>query len=255
MSCNFETESSLSKRAEEYENSNKHGKALETYDKLIQSTTPAKAAVKFAKVAAEIAYIKTKEYERAVKYLRYIIINSDSPEDRLKAQKNIADIYFIHLPSSDNTTAIKEISKLLMLDITTDEKIEYTSNLAKAYFRENNFYQAQVEIDRVLSSLKDKKQRYDLLKLKADIFLSSKNQVKAINIYNEIIKDFPEQSKKDNIGLSLAVCYEDQEKYDKAIEILTELKKEEEKTEYLDLRIKRLKERQALQPGAHGLKK
>lgn len=256
LACDLESESSLKKKAEEYEASGSYGRAIDSYEKILNIRgRHNQNSIAYAKAAAHLALIKTKEYERALKLFRFIILNSTASDERLEAQKNIAGIQFTHLATPDYAEAIKELSKLLSLKLTSDERISYHTDLAKAYYRANNFYQAQVEIDRILQDTKDKNRQYDLKRLKADIYLSSKDQQNAVNIYVELIKSFPEQSKKDDIGLSLAVSYEDQEKYDKAIEVLANLKKESDKPEYLDLRIKRLKERLSQQPGAHGLRK
>lgn len=253
--CEFESESSLKQKAEEQEAKGSYRHAIESYEKIINIRGKDSGSVGYAKTAAHLALIKTKDYDRALKLFRLVILHSDSPLERLDAQKNIADIHFTHLATPDYAEAIREISKLLSLKLNNEDRIEYHTSLVKAYYRANNFYQAQVEIDQVLKETKDKDKHYDLKRLKADIFLSSKDQQSAINIYVDLLRDFPNQAKKDDIGLSLAVSYEDQEKYDRAIEVLTGLKKDSEKPEYIDLRIKRLKERLAQQPGAHGLRK
>ena len=253
--CEFESESSLKQKAEEQQAKGSYKHAIDSYEKIINIKGKSSESAGYAKTAAHLALIKTKDYERALKLFRYVILNSESPPERLEAQKNIADIHFTHLATPDYAEAIREISKLLSLKLSDEDRVEYHTNLAKAYYRANNFYQAQIEIDQVLKETKSKERQYDLKRLKADIFLSSKDQQSAVNIYIDLLKDFPEQSKKDDIGLSLAVSYEDQEKYDKAIDVLTGLKKDSEKPEYIDLRIKRLKERLAQQPGAHGLRK
>lgn len=256
IACDLESESSLKKKAEESESSGNYSRAIESYEKIINiRRSQDQNSTNYAKTAAQLALIKTKEYERALKLFRYIILNSNEPVERLDAQKKIAEIHFTHLATPDYAEAIKELSKLLSLRLAAEDRLNYHTDLARAYYRANNFYQAQIEIDRILQETKDKVRQYDLKRLKADIYLSSKDQQNAVNIYVDLLKSFPEQSKKDDIGLSLAVSYEDQEKYDKAIEVLTSLKKESEKPEYLDLRIKRLKERLSQQPGAHGLRK
>jgi tetratricopeptide (TPR) repeat protein len=253
--CDLESETVLKKKAEQQETSGSYKKAIDSYEKIINIRGKNQESVSYAKAAANLALIKTKDYERALKLFRYVILHSEDPTERLAAQKNIAEIHFTHLATPDYAEAIKEISKLLSLKLNDEERVEYHTNLARAYYRANNFYQAQVEIDQVLKETKDKTKQYDLKRLKADIFLSSKDQQNAVNIYVDLLKQYPELAKRDDIGLSLAVSYEDQEKYDKAIEVLTGLKKDSEKPEYLDLRIKRLRERLAQQPGARGLRK
>ena len=199
--------------------------------------------------------MKAKDFTQAIAFFKLIVLKSSRQEERVEAQKNLANIYFSYLPTPDYEKAINEFSKLLSLSLSAEEKYELRWNLARSYYRLNNFFQAQTEIDTLLVSLKDKNKKYELKKLKADIFLSAKELDKAIETYYGLLADFPEESKKDDIALSLAVCYEDQENYLKSIEVLEGMKKAYGHPEFIELRIKRLKERRAQQPGAHGLKK
>ncbi len=254
-SCEWNKAKTLATKAEIFESEGKYRDAFDAYEKLIHLEQDKRKTVKYAKSATDIAINRVKNFDRAIYFAKYVILNSDSPDDRIAAQKNLADIYFSLLPTPNYQKSIEEFSKLLKLPIAKEDKFDYRVKMAKAYFRINNFYQAQVEIDNILENITDRNQKYDLKKLKADILLSSKDLAKAIPIYVELLKDFPKESLKDDIALNLAVCYEDQERYDKAIETLTELKKDTANPEFIDLRIKRLKEREAQQPGAHGLRK
>jgi len=57
------------------------------------------------------------------------------------------------------------------------------------------------------------------------------------------------------VAIILATCYEEKRDFKKAVEILTKLKGTVSDSDFLQLKIKRLKERWALLPGARGLKR
>lgn len=253
--CTCQSERALKEEALIHEQSGDYQKALENYQELIRRAKNEQMIVAYAQLAGQIALVKAKDFTKAIDFFKLVTRKSLIQEERVAAQKTLASIYFSYLPSPDYEKAIREFSKLLSLSLSADEKFEMRLNLAKSYYRLNNFYQAQTEIDLLLESLKGKGKRYELKKLKADIFLSAKELDKAAQTYYELLETFPEESKKDEIALSLAVCYEDQENYMKSIEVLEGMKKTYSHPEFIELRIKRLKDRQMQKPGAHGLKK
>lgn len=64
--------------------------------------------------------------------------------------------------------------------------------------------------------------------------------------------EFPERSAKENIGLTLSVCYEELKDFKSAIDLLEKIKSQHPMPEYIDIRIKRLQDRLKNQPGARG---
>jgi len=59
----------------------------------------------------------------------------------------------------------------------------------------------------------------------------------------------------DNVAMNIIVCYEELEAFDKAIERLEKMRPTYRDPEFIDLKIKRLKERKANLPGSRGLRK
>ena len=85
--------------------------------------------------------------------------------------------------------------------------------------------------------------------------VAQKNYARAAEIYKELLKNYFEKSLKENIPLLLAVCYEEIKDFQTAIKTLEILVGKYTPPEYIELRIKRLKERLKNQPGAKGFRK
>ena len=112
--------------------------------------------------------------------------------------------------------------------------------------------QAENEVDEFLSKTLSADLQFDMYLLKGNINLAQKNLMKAVDIFKKMLTDFPERSAKENIGLTLSVCYEELKDYKSAIEILEKLKASHPLPEYIDIRIHRLNDRLKNQPGARG---
>ena len=83
-----------------------------------------------------------------------------------------------------------------------------------------------------------------------------------INIYKEAADQFfkliqanPEKSTKENVIITLAVCYEENLDFKGAIQVLEKYKAIHPQPDYIELRIRRLKERLKNAPGARGMRK
>ena len=132
------------------------------------------------------------------------------------------------------------------------EKIEYKMKLARAYYYQNNFAQAENEADEFLATNPSSDLKFDMVFLKGNISLAKKDLPAAVIIFKSLLQEFPERAIKDNVGLTLSVCYEEMKDFKSAIETLEKLKESHPMPEYIDIRIKRLQERLKNQPGARG---
>ncbi|RYZ88880.1 MAG: tetratricopeptide repeat protein, partial [Proteobacteria bacterium] len=119
----------------------------------------------------------------------------------------------------------------------------------------NNFFQAQSELDDVLKMNVDTNDLFAAQVLKSNIYIAQKEYVKAIEILKKMIADQPEKSAQENIYQTLAVCYEESGNFLEAVKMLEIAKVRSEQPDYIELRIKRLRDRQKNQPGARGLRK
>lgn len=227
--------------------------ALHHYDNVVERYVKTELALRAAQEAARIAYYEMKDYRKAVEYYKHVVIYSPSAPDRLEAQRRIAEINFENL--QNYSQAVIEFNRLLELPHSQKEGLTYRLAIARSYFYLNSFFQALVEADGILSRGYEPRGHFDALELKANILLQTKKYDEAIAVLKEILAKYPEESKERQIGLVLTVCYEEKKDFAKAIETLESIKETYPNKEFVEARIKNLKERQGYLPGARGWKK
>lgn len=224
--------------------------ALEHLEKVIIRAPHSKLGVSAARDAARLSFYEIKDFNRAVGFYQQIILNSDNPDERMEAQKQIVSIYFDHL--TDYQKAVVEINRMIVMLPDPRERSEYKMRLARAYYYQNNFTQAENEVEEFLRSNPPVEQRFDMIFLKGNIQLAKKDLPAATEVFKTLLKDYPERAYKDNVALTLSVCYEEMKDFKSAIEVLEKLKASHPMPEYIDIRIKRLRERLQNQPGSRG---
>ncbi len=227
--------------------------AIEHFDKVIQKGSKAELSLIAAQKIAEISEMNTHDYQKALSTYKFIIVNSSLDYERVDAQKKMANLYFNQL--ADYKQSITEYSRLLELPHSPKETLLYRMNLARAYYYQANIFQALVEIDVLLKESHDENVSFEGMLLKANIFLGAKRLEEAVTVVKEILSKYPEKSKLETVPLMLAVCYEEQNNFIEAIATLEQLRANYPNKAFIDKRIRALKERQSLLPGAHGLKK
>ncbi len=227
--------------------------AVEHFEKVMAKDAKSEAALVAAQKIAEISDLHTHDYQKALEMYKFIIVNSTIDYERVEAQKKIASIYFNQL--ADYKQSIIEYSRLLELPHSAKDSITYRMNLARAYYYQANIFQALVEIDTILKDSHDEAMSFDGMLLKANIFLGAKRINEAVSVTKEIISKYPAKSKAETVPLMLSICYEEQNNFTQAIATLEQLRPDYPNKAFIDKRIRALKERSSLQPGANGLKK
>jgi tetratricopeptide (TPR) repeat protein len=227
--------------------------AVEHYDNVVKHYVKTDIALQAAGEAGRLSYYELKDFPKAVEYFRHVILYSKDASVRLLAQKNVAELYLSNIQNFQQ--AIVEFNRLLELPHSKTEDLTYRLSIAKCYFYMNNFFQALVESDGILKRDYDPKALFDAMELKANVLLQQKNYDDAIAVLKEILVKYPESSKERQIGLVLTVCYEEKKDFAKAIETLESIKDTYPSKDFIEARIKNLKERQSYLPGAKGLRK
>lgn len=228
-----------------------YSKALDHFEKLIKRNPQADLSLRAAKEGARVAYYDLSNYRRAVEFNRYVVLYSKSAKDREEAQQKIAEINFSNL--QDYKQAILEYNRLLELPHSKEQELAYKMNVARSYFYLNNFFQALVEAENILTQFP--KGVFDAMELKANVLMQTKRLDEAIEVLKEIIAKFPEQAKERQTGLVLTVVYEEKKDFAKAVETLESIKATYPNRAFIEERIKNLKERQSYLPGAKGWRK
>jgi tetratricopeptide (TPR) repeat protein len=222
-------------------------------ERVIQRDHNSKLAIEAARRGARTAYLEAKDYKRALDFNRQIVLLSSESEERVNAQKQIAEIEFSDLANYEQ--AIIEYNKLLSLPHSAGDGFHYQLNVAKAYFQLNNFVQSGVEADELMTKPLNEDQKFEVLLFKANLYLTDKKLDAASNAFMELLTKYPERAQKENVPLNLSVCYEEKGEFVKAIQILRDMKSYYPTPDFIDLKIRRLQERAANLPGAEGLRK
>jgi tetratricopeptide (TPR) repeat protein len=226
---------------------------LEILEKIMNANPDSQAALEAARFGARVAHLNAKNYVLAVEFFRHIVLRSPDASERKSAQKLIAQIEFENL--QDFNQAVLEYEKLLRLDNTPEETFRFRINLAKSQLRMSNIDQAVTELDIVLSQQHSPDEIFEGRILKANTLIAAKRMSEAVVAWQQILKEFPEKSKRENVALNLVVIYEELKEFSKAIDVLEGMREGYAHPDFLDLRIRRLRERMGNQPGAQGLKR
>lgn len=252
-SCSFSSEKLEMERAEKAVQEKHFSEGYQHYRRIIDKDPKAPIALKATAEAARVAHYELKDFNGAIQLYRNLVLYSQDQGQRVFSQSKIAEIYFESL--NDYQSAIVEYNKLLDLPHSLQEEFKYRLAIAKCYFYLNNFFQAQTELNQLEKKFADKDQQFEILFVRANILLTSKDLDGAIKVLRDLEKKDPENFKKENLGLILAKCYEEQKNLLAAVEVLQSMRSYYPRPQFLDQRISSLKERAALLPGAKGLKK
>jgi tetratricopeptide (TPR) repeat protein len=227
--------------------------SLKFFQEITRAHPDSARALYSARLGARVAHLEAGNYPLAIEFYRLIILRSENPDERRAAQRNIAQIYFENL--LDYAQSVTEYERLLHLENPPEEAFKYRLNLAKAQFQLNNLEQATDELDVLLSQKRTDEEAFDAKSLKANILVAGHHLSDAASAWEQILKEFPERSKKENVAMNLVVCYEELKDFGSAIDVLERMKADYPNPDFLNIRIERLKERKSNQPGAQGLKR
>ncbi len=227
--------------------------ALTSYDHVMKRAPESEYALKAAREGARIATLEIKEFRRGANYYQFLVLHSKDPNERVSSQKQLASIYFDQLQNYE--AAIVELNKLITESETDVEVARYKLDIARSNYYLNNFFQAHSELDDVLKRNIDASERFSALVLKANIYIAQKEYAKAIEGLRKVIELYPQKALQENVYQTLSVCLEESGNYKEAISTLESNKEKLSQQDYIELRIKRLKEREKNRPGARGPRK
>lgn len=96
MTCSLSEERVYNQAQIDIKNGN-FREAVSSLEKDNSTSPQTNVGVKAAREAARVCYFEIKDFDRAAKFYRLIILNSADTSERLMAQKQIVSIYFDHL--------------------------------------------------------------------------------------------------------------------------------------------------------------
>lgn len=238
-------------RGEKNVSSSKFKEAIVHFDNAIKVAPESTWALKAAREAARVSHYMAKDFNTAIRFYRHIVLYSESSDERIKSQREIAYLYFDSLQNYQQS--IIEFYKLLQMSDKDYEVATYKLAVARANYYLNQFGEALSEINEIIRLKITDDIIFDAFLLQGNIFVAQKAFPKAILVFTDLIKKYPDKAEKENVPLTLTVCYEENFQYKEAIQILNTLREKHNPTEYIELRIKRINERIKNQPGAKGL--
>jgi tetratricopeptide (TPR) repeat protein len=236
------------------EQKNRHFKeAVTGFERVILRNPESPLALIAAREGVKISFFELKDFKKAIEFNQRLVISSPDPAERQTAQELSAAIYFDQL--ADYPNAVKAINRLLTLNLSKEKTSQFKAKLARAYYFQNNFLQAESEATDLLRSEKDNEDVvFQMLVLKANVFLARKEINKATDILRDVMKKYPEKAVKENVAATLAVAFEETKDYKSAVLVLQAMKPYHPNPDLLEIRIQRLMQAQKNQPGAHGLR-
>lgn len=227
--------------------------ALSRYENVMRVDPTSDLGIKSAREAARISFYEVKDYERTLQYLRHLVLYSPKAEESVAAQKQTIDIYFEQI--QNYAQAIQEILRLLQIERSPEIRMEWKLKLARSYFHLNNLFQASAEVSDMLKRPEAAKHEFDLKLLQANILTANKSYGQSIVLLKELMTKWPDKALHENVPMTLAVCYEEMLDFKAAIDVLEAIKGTHPVPEYVELRLKRMRDRKMNQPGARGWRK
>ncbi len=230
----------------------KYPAAVDRFSRVMKRAPDQPVALEASRRGSKIAEFELKDYSKAAEFYRHLVMHSPDPKERVNAQKSLAEIYFQKLMNYDQ--AVIEYGRLLPL-VDTKERGQFQMVLAKANLNLNNFSQALIEIEELLSKKLSDDLRFEAQLFKGNLLQAAKRLDEAISVFNQLMKEFPLKAKNDNVGMSLAVCLEEKGDLKRAVEVLEIIKTDYPTPDFIQVRITRLKDRMSNMPGAQGFKR
>ncbi len=230
-----------------------HSIAVHHFERTMIRNPDSSLALSAARQGFRVSYYEQKDYKKALEFLRFLVLKSLDPKERMTQQMQMAIIYFDHF--QDYEKSLAEFGKLTTVPLSEPEAMKVRFYLAQSYYHRNDFYQAKSEINELLKQMMGSELRFNVLMLQTNIFVSERDWPKAIENYKKMIQLFPEKEVDENLALNLSACYEESNDYKNAIAVLEALREKHTDPEYIELRIKKILQRSKNQPGAKGFRK
>lgn len=225
--------------------------AIDLLEKAAVSEKDVKKQTKAYVEAARIARFEIQDFDRAIRINRQIILKAAEAKQRFTAQSTVAEIYLENIQNYNQ--ALKEMLILEQLNIGAEEKEKLKFKIAQAQFLSGNSSAALEYLDNSLKTpISDKKV---ILKLKAQILVSLKKFDEALRCYDEIKKIDLDFFTRENLFILMSIVYEEKEDYATALSFLEKNQNSIKDKSYLELRIKRLRERLVNKPLFKGKRK
>lgn len=216
-------------------------------ERVMKRELGSETALQAARLRAKTLLYDLRKYDAAVETYRYLILYSQDADERIKAQLQIAQIYFDNLGWFDK--ALIEYGKLLGTHLLPLEKLKVKLAMARCYYYLGQYEQSLREInDYEVSFSHSSDETFDILLLRGNIFLAQKKLLQASEMFQKLLDEYPERARKENVPITMVLCLEELGHLSRAIAILEAIRETYQPKDYIDLRIRKIKQRVHNQP-------
>ena len=230
------------KRGLHHQSAGEFREALAKFESTMKRAPGSPSSLRAARESVKIRVFDIKSYDRAIEDLKFLILYSKDPQERWRSQNQIAQIYFDNLARYDK--ALVEYSRLLSSPASKEEEWRVKMAIARCYYYLGQVSHSWTETNYILAEENLPSDLvFDALFLLANIQLSQKKYRESAQSLEKLSKNFPERAKKENVGINLSLCYEELGEKSEAIRVLEELRPFYEPKDYIDLRIKKIRDR------------
>ncbi|MCM8801437.1 MAG: tetratricopeptide repeat protein [Candidatus Omnitrophica bacterium] len=171
--------------------------------------------------------LETGDLRKAEALYDELIRDSSLPEILFQAYLAKAEIYCLLFKYKEAIDIYKEIlNKNFFKELKPEAKDNLYYKLGTALLKEHRFKEAIEEFQKIISSSQDKAIKPATLTQLADVYRESGDHLKAIPLYKEILKDYPDIPYQDYILYQLGVSLFAVNDYNESLLMLERLKKE-----------------------------
>lgn len=153
--------------------------------------------------------------------LTYLRLERDYPDNRYIQRAREAAARIVKIDLGDDMQAIGYYQRLL--DSDQGNADQYLYEIADSYFRLQNYPQARIELENLLSSYPDSPLIPEVLHRKATILILEKRTEEANQDWQRLVEDFPDSSYAARARFNMAVLLEERGELELALEVYRNL--------------------------------
>jgi outer membrane PBP1 activator LpoA protein len=233
------------------QNSAKPMLELAELDQLYESLTEKKDKVKVLESIESLIRSEIRDPNLLLLAYEKKAFYSSSVEERNNVYLKMAQLSVQNL--RDNTIAQDYLYKIDEKALNKEQRDQFYQLKILSFINSGQVDQAEIEAEDLLNRPDlTPTERFKVSMLKTRILTANNKENEVEEILVDLLKTYPNLSMKWRVRSQLAMYYEEQENYEKALEQLNKMLEEEGDDELLSIRIEQLKERSKQQPGARG---
>jgi TolA-binding protein len=193
--------------------------ALDSYQQIIDRYPQELAAPEALYRMARLWYFDLQDPQQAL--LTYLRLERDYPDNSHLQQAREAAARIVKIDLGDDMQAIGYYQRLL--DNGQGKTDQYLYEIADSYFRLQNYPQARIELENLLSTYPDSSLIPEVLHRKATILILENRIEEANQDWQRLVDDFPDSSYASRARFNMAALLEERGELELALEIYRNL--------------------------------